>query len=252
MNSRILKALAGLACVAIGALAAAQPAPRSFAVYSEVAREINVVTFQESTGSRLSANLVSRVPIPQAALDNVVLLTARQALEQSDRGGRNWLIAPLDSDMFDPLQMPPEGATLKLPDDLAAEMKRRGLSHLLLFTRFRGDANLKSRNATLGSGPLEGLGFYIDRVTPLTRADTREDGAGFLAPFIYVRVTLVDGANGRVLRTRRVGEGHVIANVPGAGGGDPWDVMTPTEKVQRLTDMITREIGALLPEVLAR
>ena len=231
----------------------AQPAPRSFAVYSEVAREIGVVTFQESTGSRLDTNLVTRIPIPKAALDQTVQVLARQEVGRTDPGGKTWLIAPLDSDLFDARGAYLEGSTVTLPDDLKAAMKERGLSHLLLFTRYRTDAALKAVNGMVGTGQLEGLGFYIDRVTPMKSKDTGADVTGFLAPYLYVRVTLIDGASGRVLKSRRIAEGHVVANAgPQGGVADPWAVMTPVEKVQRLSDMIMVEIGKVLPEVLAR
>ena len=243
--------------LAVGLAAAlgvsAQQPPRSFAVYSEVAREIGVVSFQESTGSRLDTNLVTRIPIPKAALDQNVQVLARQEVGKTDPGGKTWLIAPLDSDLFDPRAAYGEGSNVRLPDDLKAEMRARGLSHLLLFTRYRADAALKHASGTVGTGQLEGLGFYIDRVTPMKSKDTGVEVTGFLAPYLYVRVTLIDGASGRVLKSRRIAEGHVVANAgPQGNVADPWAVMTPVEKVQRLSDMIMVEIGKVLPEVLAR
>jgi hypothetical protein len=244
--------LVGLASLTSAGVASAQGAPRSFAVYSEVAREISVVTFQEATGSRLDTNLVTRIPIPKAALDQTVQVLARQEVGKTDPGGKSWLIAPLDSDLFDARGAYVEGSTVTLPADLKAAMKERGLSHLLLFTRYRSDAALKAVNGMVGTGQLEGLGFYIDRQSPIKVKDSRMEGVGFLAPYLYVRVTLIDGATGRVLRSRRVVEGHVIANArPQGTAADPWEVMTPVEKVQRLSDMIMVEIGKVLPEVLA-
>lgn len=242
----------GLAAAA-AAPGSAQPAPRSFAVYSEVAREINVVTFQESTGSRFDTNLVTRIPIPKSALDQTVQVLARQEMGKTDPGGKTWLIAPLESDLFDARGNFAEGNTITLPDDLKAAMRERGLSHLLLFTRYRADAALKAVNGMVGTGQLEGLGFYIDRQSPMKVKDSLVDAVGFLAPYLYVRATLIDGASGRVLKTRRIAEGHVIANArPQGVAADPWEVMTPVEKVQRLSDMIMVEIGKVLPEVLAR
>jgi len=84
--------LVGLASLTSAGVASAQGAPRSFAVYSEVAREISVVTFQEATGSRLDTNLVTRIPIPKAALDQTVQVLARQEVGKTDPGGKTWLI----------------------------------------------------------------------------------------------------------------------------------------------------------------
>ena len=49
------------ACLWMACTAIAQPEPRAYAVVSEVARQVNVVSFQESTGSRLNSNIRQRI-----------------------------------------------------------------------------------------------------------------------------------------------------------------------------------------------
>jgi hypothetical protein len=248
MKKRMFMALAA----AILALpAAAQETKRSYAVLSEIAREVQVTIFQEATGTRLGNNIVQRLPIAAGALDKVALVSAKTALGKADAGAPVWLIAPLDTDLFE-WQLPfVEGTKVKLPDDLAAEMAQRGTTHLLLFTRLRDAANLRSVNARLGTGQLEGIGFYVDKQTEIKNVDTLVNSVGFIAPYMYVRATLVDARTGTVLKMRRIAEGDVIAAARPDQSGDPWNVMTPNDKVRHLGTMIDRQVAdavaALVP-----
>jgi len=244
--------LVGLLLATATAAASAQTAPRSYAVISEFAREINVVTFQESTGSRLNNNLRTSMPMPGGALDKVALVAARQAIQKTEAGAGVWLVAPLDSDLFAPTQVFSEGGVLKLPDDVSGEMKTRGHTHLVLLTRLRAEADLKALDGRLGTGTLEGLGFYLDRVAAMRNANTGQSTTGFLAPYLHARAVLVDAANGRIVGVRNIRQSHVYVNTrTDVSGTDPWEGMKPDEKVRYLAEMINREVAAALPALLA-
>jgi len=251
MIRRLYCACIGAALLHAGSAVFAQGAPRSYAVLSEMAREVMVTNFQESTGTRLGANLTTRIPIPEGALDKVALVTAKQNIEKLAKGAPVWLVAPLDTDLFDARAVYTEGTTLKVPDDLAAALKEHGSTHLLLFTRLRDEANLRAQNARVGTGLIEGPGFYIDRHTKMTNLDTLTTTAGFIAPYLYMRATLLDARTGVILATRRVVEGEVLSASVAEQSGDPWSVMTPTEKVAQISAMIKREVDKAVPALLA-
>jgi len=247
----VLKAVVVGALLLAAAASATAQDKRSFAVISELARDVSVVTAQPGSIAQAGPNPVARLAIPEGTLDKVVLLTAKTAIANAEAGAPVWLVAPLDTDLFGPEQSLSEGATAKLPADLAAAMASRGSTHLLLVTRFRGEARLPLRGVQMGTGTLEGLGFYIDRYTPLPAVDGGADVPGFLAPYLYARAVLIDARSGRVLRTRRIGEGKIIANVRSTPPADPWNLLSPTDKVQRLSDLIVDDLGALMPVLLA-
>jgi hypothetical protein len=239
-------AAAALLCAGVPA----QGAP-SFAVISEVAREVSVVTFQESTGSRLGANMRSRIDIPDGALDKVALVAAKKGLEKAAPGAAVWLLAPLPADLFDATQNPAVGDVVKFPADLAQAFQERGTTHLLLFQRFRGEANLKAARETLGSGRVDGLGFFVDSSTPLVIEGTSKLTKGYVAPYVFMRSSLIDAKTGKVLATQVAAEGRVLVEPATMAGTRAWDMFTPQRKIEMLRDGLIGEIEAALPRLMA-
>lgn len=237
--------------LALGAQAQPPPLP-AIAVYSQLAREVSVVQFQESIGTRINNNVRQRIPVPDGALDKVVVVLAGQALRQAMPTVNPWLVAPTDEDLFDALQNASEGSKVAIADDMMAALKERGSTQLLLFTRFRAEATLRTTDSREGTGQLEGLGFYVDTSTRMKRGDTNEVGIGFLAPYAHFRSTLVDVATQRVLRTQTTTEGYVLSSARAQGSTHAWDVMTPSQKMSTLRDMLTTEIRRVVPELMAK
>lgn len=228
----------------------AQPAARAYAVVSEVARQVSVVSFQESTGSRINNNMRQRIDVPDGALDKVFLISAQKALKQASPGADIWLLAPADSDFFGFLQ-PNRGSKVTIPDDLMGALRERKSTHLLVFTRHRDDADLRFVNISDSTGQLEGLGYYVDQVSRVRRMDTNEVGVGYLASFTHFRATLIDVATLQWVGTA-VTRANIITPVVRVqtGSAHPWDVLTPAQKMGQLRDLVIREVERMVPEVV--
>ena len=238
------------ACLWLAGAAFAQPATRSYAVVSEVARQVSVVSFQESTGSRLNSNRIQRIGVPDGALDKVFLLSAQKALKLATPGADIWLLAPADSDFFGLLQ-PTQGSKVTIPDDLLGALRERKSSHLLVFTRHRDDADLRFLGSRDGTGPLEGLGYYVDHHTEVRRIEAKQVGLGYLASFTHFRATLIDVATSQVVGTAAT-RANIVTSAVGAqtASTHPWDALTPAQKMNQLRDLVIREVQRLVPEVL--
>src|SRR5260221_14453344 len=61
-------------------------------------------------------------------------------------------------------------------------------THLILVTRLRYEAMLQAEGGHLGSGPLEALGFYIDRSKPFISGASGEAPFGLLRPYTYFQI----------------------------------------------------------------
>jgi hypothetical protein len=125
-----------------------------------------------------------------------------------------------------------------------------GADRLLLVIKHRAEASIPVTGGSIGFGTLEGVGFYVDRVTVLRSPDTGFIGTGFLAPFAYVRLVLAD-ASGRVLAERIVEAAESFHMADSRTGLQPWDMMTPGEKVAALDRLLQRRIESELPRLFA-
>lgn len=227
------------------------PLPRAYAVVSEVARQVSVVSFQEGTGSRLNNNIRQRIDVPDGALDKVFLLTAQRALKQATPSGDIWLLAPADTDFFGFVQ-PSVGSSIKIPDDLLQALRERRSTHLLVFTRHRAEADLRFINNSDGTGTLEGLGYYVDHHTKVNWVDAREVGKGYLAAYTHFRATLVEVATQKVVASS-ASTANTISGPVGSKSGSthPWESLTPAQKMAQLRDLIDREVGRMVPDLIS-
>jgi hypothetical protein len=224
----------------------------SYAVISELAREVSVVGAQNAVGSRIDQSQRQRLPIPDGALDKVALLAAQTALKKASAQAGVWLIAPADTDFFQPAQSFAVGETVVLPPDLSAALKENRSTHLLLMTRFRSDAEFRFSNMTESRSALEGLGLFVERVSKVTNRETGVTGIGFLAPYVFLRVTLIDTATSKVVNSRTTKASRLYsAGEAKDGSGNPWEALTGAEKINTLRDILMREVDRLVPLVLA-
>jgi hypothetical protein len=109
---------------------------------------------------------------------------------------------------------------------------------------------LKVRKGSVGSGHLEGIGFYVDRDARMRRSDTGEVGIGFLAPYAYIKVILVNLALGEVVREHMVTASNTISAARNKEGFDPWDALDSTQKVAAINRLVRAELNKVVPAML--
>jgi hypothetical protein len=73
---------------------------------------------------------------------------------------------------------------------------------------------------------------------------------GFLAPFVYVDVWLIDVATGTVTRRAAITSGHTIGTSNNPEGVSPWDALSTQEKVATLKRMLAQELAAVVPALV--
>jgi hypothetical protein len=125
------------------------------------------------------------------------------------------------------------------------------MTHLVLVQKLRADARMNTGRGSLGTGKLEGVGFYVDRITRLQLERTSEVTVGYLAPYLYARILLVDLGAMRVVAKREVTRGDVVtASQTGAGGADPWTWLDAKGKLQAIASMIERDVGEAISAIV--
>lgn len=227
------------------AVAASDSSKPRYAVLSLIGEKLNVVTYQPTVNSKLDRNIKQSADLPGAPFDVTALRTIQSTIKSGDSQAQVLLYKSPSTELFgDPWALF-DGGKLKLPADLVEAMKKDGATHLVLVTRNRQSANLRVAQGTIGSGRLEGIGFYIDRTRKMHNTDTGEHSVGYLAPYVYLQLSLVDLSSGAILRQESITTSNTIGSAHNPKDGfDPWQVLSPEEKMSTLDRMIERELQA--------
>ena len=237
-----------LACLAVLNAGAEE---RKYAVMSLIGDGLLIVYRDISTGTNLDKNSRNFAPFNNPALDNATLLAIDEAIQRSDRqattillGGRPALFA-LQSRGLD---QDGDGLTPVLPE-IRPIAQKAGATHLIIVTKHRDEARIRMFDGTSGAGRIEGLGFYLDQNALMQNKKTGEGTQGYIAPFAYFALSLVDLADGKVLSRELVRESFALVSQKAAV---PWNALTAERKAQVLLDIIRRETQRAVPLLLAK
>jgi hypothetical protein len=238
-----------LVFAAVGRAAIAADISR-LGIISVLGGTLDIVTHDVDTGTRLDRNQHQRIKVQPTDFELFALSVATESAKRSK------VDPPLEVVQFErpndgSIPWSIEGKFLVPTEGLRSVVVNAKASRLMIVQPVRAAALLKLDNGTVGSGYLEGIGFYIDTVFRVKRSDTGEIGTGFLAPFAYFEVVLVDTANWEVVSQRRVLASIVRSSARGKGGGfDPWQALDPRQKVAILRGLIRSELDKAVEECL--
>jgi hypothetical protein len=201
MKRRSLVAAATLAVLC--ATGHAQASAHRYVAVSLVGDELNYVGATDATGSLHPRGAVQAVPMKGAPFDRTVLeVLAGDVPKMQPKATLSFLqmSAPEafahQDDWFD-------GGKLVPPAALRGAVEKEGATELLLVTKYRGEAAVTDGTTKWGVGKLTGLGFYIDRNTDMSDPEVGHVN-GFIAPYVYIRLSVVDVATWSVKAHRIV------------------------------------------------
>lgn len=250
-----MKSFATALLLALGVLAAgtAAAAPKVAAI-SLIGDRLLVVGGQMQTGSRIDRNSKEFLPLKTTELDTATVL----AFEREAKAVRPQLDVVLlrasDSTVH-ALQddvVAGKRDQRELLSAIAPLARRAGATHLVLFTKSRGDARIQMVDGSIGSGFIEGLGFYIDRWSQVRRIDSGDADVGILAPFAYFKAVLVELDGLKVVAEETSHVARALYSKDAKSQIDPWDYLSATEKVQALASMSGEGLQKMVPRVLSR
>jgi hypothetical protein len=246
------KVLAGAVGLAAAGLAGAQS--RRFAALSLVGDKIEIIGARPEIGSRISQNRRRWADDAENTMDRYVLQAVERTVRAQDGSATLAMLALPGSALYDRPERAFDGRQVALPGKVVDALIDGRVSHLLLLTKVRDSARVPLYDTTAGVGSVHGIGFYID---PDLRLIMRSDGAtaghsadGVLAPFVYVRLSLVDVQSGEVVREELVREMRSYATASNPKAEGPWDVLSAEEKLDVLRKMIDQSIGEATARLL--
>ena len=248
-TASLLMSLALIAAPARAA-AAADEAPRKYVAISLLGDKVNMVTRQDKTGSLLNANLREAFNIPGGLFDQAVLAAIDATVKKTDPKAAIFPLKLASAEVLGEPDKLLDGDRFVTPAVLEPTLKQLQASHLLLVTRHFSPSKIRSLRHTEGSGNLEGLGFYIDRDLVMRRDESSETHRGFLAPYTYFKLSLINLGSGKLERQKLITRGQAISSDRKEASADPWEVLTTVEKVEILREQIKDEIAQQLPPLM--
>jgi len=122
-------------------------------------------------------------------------------------------------------------------------LAKAGATDLLLVTKRRADALFPVVDGTVsGGGQIGGLGFFIDDVTRMYDTTHLQTGEGFLAPYAYIMVSLMDIGTMKLVRSKAVQQSSMALTVEAVNAVRAWDALTAAEKVKALDGVISTAV----------
>jgi len=229
---------------ACGAAAADLPARGAgYAVVSLIGDKLSVVTHEPSTGTTIERNRTQVLPVGGGVFDAEAMTQAEAALKRLDAGARVSLYDLSSPAMFEQQDRFLEGGRLRFSPAVVAAMRKDGATHLVLITKQLSTGRLQAGDQeSLGSGYLQGMGFYIDRFVRMIRPSTGETGQGFFAPYVFAKLSLVDLETLAVVKESRIKANVSAASIGVAESPDAWDALTPKGKIDALKGLLAEEV----------
>lgn len=235
---------------------AAQSAPRlRHALVSMVGPRLQITHELPETGSHLDTNRQGVAPLTEARLDQAVLATAHKVLTQRLAGNavdKLFVVAPDNGQEHQRLTV---GDTLVLPQAVVDDVAREGVDRIVLIAPLRSEARLQAKSSYLGQGRIGGIGLYVNVTQDMRRVDTGEIHRGFVAPYVYLNVVLLDARSMRVLASHPVHASATRLWMPrkpdqANASTQLTDVATP-EHVRALLRLLDKSVATAVAGVIS-
>ena len=222
------------------------------ATLSLLGDKLSAVTQQSRTGTRISQNVVDDLQLPAGVLDGTAVSALTDAVLKADATAK---VAPLKLASSQALGDPDRlfsGAKFQVPAQLDPILKQLSATHLLVLTAYRAPAKVQGWRDGIGSGSLEGMGFYLDRELRMKNTDTGQQQVGYIAPFTYYKVWLVGLSDGAILGSAPVAHAEILSSADLSGAGDPWDTFSTKQKMELLDQMLKKDLESVVPGLLKK
>jgi len=233
---------------------ATAPSTPVYAVLSLIGDRLDIIVARQQTGTRVDANLRESVAISNAVFDDAAVSAIAEAVRKINPRAELAAISTRSPVLFEKQRelFAQSGDKILIPDAIRTAVKEQNATHLFLVTKRRDDASARfAGGSSDGRGRIEGLGFYLDGSMSTKVAETGDGGRGFIAPFVYIDIALIDMASSKVISKEKV-----VASRPISAGqavkdvGNPWEALSSAEKVRLVNAIIKDQIARVVPRLL--
>jgi hypothetical protein len=232
-----------LAAAAPGAWAqAAKPVPamKTVGVFALLGDSVQVTASDTPAATRLEVNARDTLDFKGIGFDLIALRTARDEIRRVQPAAQVAVFRGPDALSVSQQRAVAAGAAkAELPAWLVKTIDENALTHLLLVTRSRGTIDAATTNGhSIGRGTVDGIGFYIDTLYSMRNTTTGAMSTGLLAPYMQVKLTLMDAQSGEIVASYDVKDAYAYASPETQAKADPWSFMPPAEKIKCLRELV--------------
>ncbi len=228
--------------------------PTAVGVFALLGDEIQLAFPADVTDTRIDRTLHESLKVADVGLDQAALRGAHARLSAIlPRARLQMYRAPQPMTAQQQRELADGATRAELPGWIVGALQQARLSHLLLITRTRGEANFALADGhSIGRGQVEGVGFYLDSSTEIKNAQTGLSSRGFLGSYVQLRLQLLEVASGDIVAQDEAREGRMAAGRRDADTTNPWEALSPREKVEVLRDMVQAGSARVTERLLAR
>ena len=260
LRRRVAQA-AALALLCPGVLLAQQAATapadfKAIGLFGLLGDSIQVVVANDApSDTRIERNNRSTLDVKDIGFDGIALRAARSAVMQAYPKAQVKLFRATAPMSLDEQRTIAEGAErAELPAWIVQAIEANKLSHILLITRNRGTADMRTDDntgITIGRGTVQGIGFYIDTLYRMRNAKTGALSDGLIAPYAQIKLSLMDTQSAEV-KSYEIRNGWAMGAPEGSAVADPWTFLSSEQKVKVLRDIVEDGMGRAMPAILAK
>lgn len=241
--------IATILMLAAGAASAAEP--RRYAVLSLIGDKLQMAQAKPLEGTPVDRIERNQLPLADPTIDRTALQAINEELRRAQPASAPVLLQATEPGMFDDQAklLEPGSGGAALLDKIRDQLKNTRSTHLILVVKDRYDGIPDLQRSFVGTKELDGIGFFVGRTASPLPGDPSAVGPGFLAPFAYFRVALIDLGSGAVLKQERALASTAIS-AEQTMTGNPWETLSAQQKVRTLQDLIRSELARIIPALL--
>ena len=239
--------LVATALVAAAGFTAAVSHAQRYAVISLIGDRMQIAYARGVEGQPVDRIDRRYLPLDDTTIDRAALLAANDKLRELAPGSDPVLLQAFERPLFD--TSAGIASVVEWVRQTVKDQKGARVTRALLITKSTYDGIPALQKPYVGNGTLEGVGFFLGRTPPAPNMDPNSAGPGFLCPFAYFEVSVVELASGRVLRSER-GLASNTLSATGTDTGNPWDAISGQQKVKTLVEMVRTELNLVMPKLL--
>ena len=225
---------------------AQQPKLTAVGVFSLLGDSVQVVSADDAPrDTRIEKTSRQTMDFENIGFDMIALRAAREAINQASPGVRVEVFKSNVSMSVEDQRAIAEGAQrAELPDWMVRTIQDKKLSHVLIVTRFRSSIDARTGDGVaIGRGQVDGIGFYMDTLYEMRNRQTGALSSGLLAPYMNIRLTLMDTDTAEIVGSYDVKEAFAYASPEVQVVSDPWSFMPATDKVKTMREMVERGVA---------